>query len=276
MSIDAGNGSDQSSDGSGSIYVNESLTSNAVKGSDRTSPWHVGIIMDGNGRWAQGRRLSRYDGYRAGTDSVHEAVESANELGIGVLTLYALSSDNWRRPAGEIQLLLSLFQWYLQRETSHCVRRGVRVSFIGRRDRFPVSLQREIARSEAATERGEGLLLRIAADYSARDSILAAASLLQAGDKPTRSDFARMLTGRADNLAEVDLIIRTGGEKRLSDFLLWEAAYAELVFTETLWPDFKRTELEETLAEFHRRDRRFGGVSSSRALPVAVNDASRT
>ena len=224
---------------------------------------HVGIIMDGNGRWAQARSLSRYDGYRAGTDAVRQTVESAADLGIDVLTLYAFSSDNWRRPSGEVQLLLSLFQWYLQRETSNCVRQGVRVAFIGRRDRFSKALQREIERSESATSDCGRLLLRIAADYSARDAILSAAASLAAGDTPTRPDFARMLTGGDGVLGDVDLIVRTGGEQRLSDFLLWEAAYAELVFTPTLWPDFTRDDLAAALDEFRTRERRFGGIVPS-------------
>ena len=155
---------------------------------------------------------------------------------------------------------MSLFQWYLQRETGNCVRQGVRVSFIGRRDRFPTALQREIESSESATRDCGRLLLRIAADYSARDALLSAAALLAAGDKPTRPDFARMLTGGDGALAEVDLIVRTGGEQRLSDFLLWEAAYAELVFTPTLWPDFTQADLAAALDEFRTRERRFGGI----------------
>lgn len=221
---------------------------------------HVGVIMDGNGRWAQARGVSLYDGYRAGTDAVRRAVECSADLGINVLTLYAFSSDNWRRPYGEVQLLLSLFRWYLQRETANCVDQGVRVSFIGRRDRFPLTLQREIERSESATDSCDSLLLRIAADYSARDEILATAAILSSDHQPTRGDFARKLTGGVGNLSEVDLIVRTGGEQRLSDFLLWEAAYAELVFIKTLWPDFARIDLEGSLAEFRRRERRFGGV----------------
>lgn len=245
----------------GKGYGNGRVDGIGANGAKYAGPRHVGIIMDGNRRWAEARCLSRYDGYRAGTDAVHEAVECAADLGIGVLTLYAFSSDNWRRPSGEVQLLLSLFLWYLQRETSHCVRQGVRVSFIGRRDRFPTALQREIERSEAATRGCDRLLLRIAADYSARDAILAAVSaLVAAGDTPTRPDFTRMLTGGDGELGEVDLIVRTGGEHRLSDFLLWEAAYAELVFTPTLWPDFNRGDLAAALEEFRRRERRFGGV----------------
>lgn len=236
-------------------------------GAGDAGPRHVGIIMDGNGRWAQARSLSRYDGYRAGTDAVRETVESAADLGVDVLTLYAFSSDNWRRPSGEVQLLLALFQWYLQRETSNCVRQGVRVSFIGRRDRFPRALQREIERSENATRDCNRLLLRIAADYSARDAIVAAAALLAGGDPPTRPDFARRLTGGDGELGEVDLILRTGGEQRLSDFLLWEAAYAELIFTSTLWPDFKRDDLAAALDEFRRRERRFGGIVPCQPAP---------
>ena len=249
-------------------HVNgDGLASNGAGGAGGGGPRHVGIIMDGNGRWAQARSLSRYDGYRAGTDAVRETVESAADLGIDALTLYAFSSDNWRRPSGEVQLLLSLFQWYLQRETSNCVRQGVRVSFIGRRDRFSAALQREIERSESATRGCGRLLLRIAADYSARDAILSAAASLAAGDTPTRPDFARMLTGGDGELGEVDLIVRTGGEQRLSDFLLWEAAYAELVFTQTLWPDFTRADLAAALDEFRRRERRFGGISRVRHAP---------
>jgi len=255
--------------GNGYGHANGRIDGLGANGARGAGPRHVGIIMDGNGRWAEARSLSRYDGYRAGTDAVREAVECAADLGIGVLTLYAFSSDNWRRPSGEVQLLLSLFQWYLQRETGNCVRQGVRVSFIGRRDRFPAALQREIERSEAATRDCDRLLLRIAADYSARDAILAAASaLVAAGDAPTRPDFARMLTGGDDDLGEVDLIVRTGGEQRLSDFLLWEAAYAELVFTPTLWPDFKRADLAAALDEFRSRERRFGGIMPCR-LPFA-------
>ena len=276
MSIDEGNGSGQYSGGVSAYRAHGNHSTNGVHSEAQAGPWHVGIIMDGNGRWAKARHVSRYDGYRAGTDAVREAVESAADLGIGVLTLYAFSSDNWRRPSGEVQLLLSLFQWYLQRETRNCVNRGVRVSFVGRRDRFPASLNREIERSEAATRSGDQRLLRIAADYSARDAILAAASLLEGGDKPTRSDFSRMLTGGDGNLAQVDLIVRTGGEQRLSDFLLWEAAYAELVFTSTLWPDFKRADLEETLAEFRRRERRFGGSSPTQGRPMSMNEANGT
>nr|ADI19376.1 undecaprenyl pyrophosphate synthase [uncultured Spirochaetales bacterium HF0500_06B09] len=234
---------------------------NGVDGSDsKKGAMHVGIIMDGNGRWARARGLSRYDGYRAGTDAVRRAVECSADLGIGALTLYAFSSDNWRRPYGEVQLLLSLFRWYLQRETANCVDQGVRVSFIGRRDRFPATLQREIERSESATDSCDQLLLRIAADYSARDEILATAAMLSSDHPPTRSDFGRKLTGGVGNLSEVDLIVRTGGEQRLSDFLLWEAAYAELVFIKTLWPDFTRIDLERSLNEFRKRERRFGGI----------------
>ena len=240
---------------------------NGANGSGGAGPRHVGIIMDGNRRWAEARRLPRYDGYRAGTDAVREAVECAADLGIRVLTLYTFSSDNWRRPAGEVQILLWLFQRYLQRETGSCGRRGVRISFIGRRDRFPPALQREIARSEAATRTCDRLLLRIAADYSSRDAILAAARLT-AGDAPTRYDFARTLTGGNGDLADVDLIVRTGGEQRLSDFLLWEAAYAELVFTQTLWPDFTRADLDAAIAEFRRRERRFGGMVACGQRPA--------
>lgn len=264
------NGAAKAANGSNGAH---GANGNGANGSGGAGPRHVGIIMDGNRRWAEARRLSRYDGYRAGTDAVRGAVECAADLGIRVLTLYAFSSDNWRRPSGEVQILLWLFQWYLQRETGSCQRRGVRISFIGRRDRFPQALQREIARSEAATRNCDRLLLRIAADYSARDAILAAAARLPAGGAPTRHDFARTLTGGSGDLADVDLIVRTGGEQRLSDFLLWEAAYAELVFTQTLWPDFTRADLDAAIVEFRRRERRFGGMVACGQRPASANGA---
>jgi undecaprenyl diphosphate synthase len=218
------------------------------------SSLHVAIIMDGNGRWARARGLPRIAGHRAGADAVRRVVESAPGAGIGRLTLYSFSSDNWQRPAAEVKALMSLFQSYLRIETSRCVANGVRIRMIGRRDRISPSLQKAVAAAETATAGGGTLEVRIAIDYSSRDEILRAASKLRKG--ATRDELSRQLGDAPD----VDLLIRTGGEQRLSDFLLWECAYAELLFTGRMWPDFGRADLEEAVAEFYSRERRFGRI----------------
>jgi undecaprenyl diphosphate synthase len=205
--------------------------------------------MDGNGRWATARSLPRLAGHRAGADAVRRTVEAAIDLGIGALTLYAFSSDNWKRPCAEVQGLMRLFQAYLSAETPQCIARGIRLEVIGRRDRLDSALAATIGEVEGQTAGCRSLHLRIAVDYSARESILRAASRLNDG-----ADFSL--------LPDVDLLIRTGGEQRLSDFLLWESAYAELVFTSRMWPDFTRQDLESALREFARRERRFGGLPS--------------
>ena len=214
---------------------------------------HAAIIMDGNGRWATARGLPRVAGHRSGADALRRAVEAAPGLGIGTLTVYAFSSDNWRRPRTEVSALMKLFHTYLRRERARCVENGVRISVIGRRDRLPALVLPAIHETEEATRHGRRLHLRLAVDYSSRDAILAAAQELQAG--ATRDNFAAALGG-----PDVDLLIRTGGEKRLSDFLLWEAAYAELIFTPVMWPDFGESDLAAAVAEFHSRERRFGAV----------------
>jgi undecaprenyl diphosphate synthase len=223
---------------------------------------HVAIIMDGNGRWATRQGLPRIAGHRAGVETVRRVVTAAPELGIARLTLFAFSADNWRRPAEEVGALMGLLGLYLRREGARLVEHGTRLSVIGRRDRLPRRLVREIERTERATAAGGNLHLRLALDYSARDAILKAAAGL-GREPPTREAFGRALSqsGEGDT-GEVDLLIRTGGEKRLSDFLLWESAYAELWFTERMWPDFDRPDLDAALAEFRRRDRRFGGLSN--------------
>lgn len=175
---------------------------------------------------------------------------------MGVLTLYSFSSDNWLRPAAEVKALMSLFQSYLRMETSRCVREGVRIRTIGRRDRLSPSLQKALASAEAATAAGTALEVRIAVDYSSRDAILSAAAKLRKGAELSRESFSRLIGDTPD----VDLLIRTGGEQRLSDFLLWECAYAELLFTKRMWPDFARPDLEEAIAEYYSRERRFGRV----------------
>jgi undecaprenyl diphosphate synthase len=220
---------------------------------------HVGIIMDGNGRWAIRRQLSRLRGHEAGVEAIRRVVEAAPDQGVGTLTLYAFSSDNWRRPKAEVSALMSLLRFYLASEVESLVKNGVRLTVIGRRDRLPNGIADAITRAEAATAKGRVLHLRIAVDYSARDAILnAAAKAASAGDL-TREKFSELVTGEA-GLRDVDLVIRTSGEKRLSDFLLWESAYAELHFTERMWPDFGGDDLAEALAAFHGRERRFGGL----------------
>ena len=226
-----------------------------------TAGLHVGIIMDGNGRWAARQGMSRYRGHRIGMRAVRACVRAAPDCGVRVLTLYAFSANNWQRPAREVRLLMRLFERHLYDEMDECLRTGVRVQVIGRRDRLGTRLCGAIDAAERATRNGQRLLLRIAIDYSARDAILAAAerlSELAAGDDRERSAaFGRLVAGQACEcpVQEVDLIIRTGGEQRLSDFLLWEGAYAELYFTAVMWPDFSRHEMQAAIHEFHCRER---------------------
>jgi undecaprenyl diphosphate synthase len=223
--------------------------------------------MDGNGRWATRRGLSRLRGHEAGVEAIRRVVEAAPDLGVGTLTLYAFSTDNWRRPKAEVAALMALLRFYLANEVQSLVKNGVRLTVIGRRDRLPDGIAAAIARAEAATSEGTTLNLRIAVDYSARDAILNAAAKLAGVTEPTRELFSQLVTGEA-GLRDVDLIIRTSGEKRLSDFLLWEGAYAELYFTERMWPEFDGDALAEALASFHRRERRFGGLQSMPLEPV--------
>lgn len=219
--------------------------------------------MDGNGRWATGQGKTRLAGHRAGVEAVRTVVESAPGLGIGTLTLYAFSSDNWHRPRREVVALFDLLDHYIRKETDRCVEDGMRVSFIGRRDRLSANIVRAMERMEEATRDGSNLHLRIAVDYSARDAILRAAAKIPGGAKLDRDGFLDLLCdtdGSGLRVPEVDLLIRTGGEQRLSDFMLWECAYAELYFTPRLWPDFAAADLEAAMADFQRRERRFGRV----------------
>ncbi len=208
--------------------------------------------MDGNGRWATARRLPRFAGHQAGVETLRQIVEAAPDLGIGTLTVYAFSADNWKRPGPEVTALMKLFQAYLRREQSRCIANGVKVSVIGRRDRLPGFLPPMIEEMERSTGAGRRLHLRLAVDYSARDAILDAASKL--GPGVNRETLSRALG------PDVDLLIRTAGEQRLSDFLLWECAYAEFLFSPKKWPDFQATDLGAALAEFRSRDRRFGAI----------------
>jgi undecaprenyl diphosphate synthase len=210
--------------------------------------------MDGNGRWALARGCPRIAGHKAGAEAVRRVVEAAPEAGAGILTLFAFSSDNWRRPASETGALMRLMGFYLDTETARCVEQGVRVEVIGRRDRLDPALCAAIARTEAATAGGSNLWLRIAVDYSGRDAILDAAKGLR--------DLSRDALDRTLG-PPVDLLIRTGGERRLSDFLLWESAYAELLFTRTMWPDFGPSDLAAAVRDFRGRQRRFGTVPAA-------------
>ena len=207
--------------------------------------------MDGNGRWAAARGMPRIAGHRAGVETVKRVVEAAPALGIRVLTLFAFSSDNWRRPAAEVEALMALLAHYLERETPRSIANGVVLEAIGRRDRLHPSVRASIERAETATAGGTRLRLRLAVDYSARDAIVAAAT------------GAPQLSAEAVGAAlgpPVDLLIRTGGEQRLSDFLLWECAYAEFVFSRRMWPEFDAEDLAAAMREFHGRQRRFGGI----------------
>ena len=225
---------------------------------------HVAIIMDGNGRWATQRCLPRTAGHRAGAKVVDTVVAAAARRGIDTLTLYAFSSDNWNRPTGEVNALFTLLRRHLLTQTQRCLERSIRINVIGRRDRLGAGLRQLIERSEGATAHCSGMHLRIAIDYSAQHSLLETCRRLRFDPDVDKSRFAERLA-EVDHAAvttpNVDLLIRTGGEKRLSDFLLWECAYAELHFVESLWPDFGEPAFEEALAEYARRDRRFGRVT---------------
>lgn len=228
---------------------------------------HVAIIMDGNGRWAARRGLPRVAGHRAGLAAARRIVEHAPDVGIGRLTLYAFSSDNWRRPAAEVERIFWLLRAFLRLETERLRERGARLEAIGRRDRLPDAVLRAIENAEWRTAAGRRLHLRVAIDYSSRDTIArAAAAALAKNPEPNSealtSTLAAALTAGS---SDVDLLIRTGGEKRLSDFLLWESAYAELVFTDRMWPEFDATDLDAALEEFYRRERRFGGLPAPAA-----------
>jgi undecaprenyl diphosphate synthase len=208
----------------------------------KQSSLHVAIIMDGNGRWAERRGLQRVAGHRVGAEAVRRVVEAAPGLGIGALTLFAFSADNWKRPTAEVNALMRLFARHLRTETPRCLANGVSLRVVGRRDRLAGPLVDAIERAEQTTAAGSQLELRLAIDYSSRHAIE---------------------TGKL--LPDVDLLIRTGGEQRLSDFLLWECAYAELYFMTMMWPDFGTADLAAAVAWFHTRDRRFGGLSEAAA-----------
>ena len=228
---------------------------------------HAAIIMDGNGRWALARGLPRLAGHRAGADALRRTVEAAPDLGIGVLTLFAFSSDNWRRPPEEVAGLMQLLAEHLRSETSRCLENGVRIEVIGRRDRLGGELPAAIAQAESATAAGTKLHLRIAVDYSGRDAIAEAVRHAAHAGLVCRECLEEQLG------PPVDLLIRTGGEQRLSDFLLWECAYAELIFSRRMWPDFDAPDLEAAVRQFHARQRRFGAILPMAAVAATASHA---
>jgi undecaprenyl diphosphate synthase len=233
---------------------------------------HVAIIMDGNGRWATRRGLPRPAGHVEGAKAVRAAVEAAARAGVETLTLYAFSAANWERPRAEVEGLMFLFRRYLFTETRRCIDESIRMSVIGRRDRLEESLLRAIEHSEQLTADGKRMHLRIAVDYSAQNSILQAARRARRSQTLTAQEFHRLLNEVNHSrpaASEVDLLIRTGGEKRLSDFLLWECAYAELYFTDCLWPDFDEQQFQAALEDYAGRVRRFGKVNSETAAEGA-------
>ena len=224
---------------------------------------HIAIIMDGNGRWATRRHLPRSAGHRAGAKAVSTVVEAAARRDVDTLSLYAFSAANWGRPHAEVNALFTLLRRYLLTQTRRCMEQSIRINIFGRRDRLSGDLLRVIERSEQLTAAGSRMQLRIAIDYSAQHSLLAAARRMAFEPGADQARFAEHLAA-ADNciaVPPVDLLIRTGGEKRLSDFLLWESAYAELHFVDCCWPDFDEQAFADALEEYSRRERRFGLVS---------------
>jgi len=232
---------------------------------------HVAIVMDGNGRWAESRGLPRGAGHRAGVEAARRIVRAAPRLGVGTLTVYAFSSDNWRRPEIEVRTLFTLLREYLLGETVALIRNGVRLRVTGRRDRLPGTLRAAIESAETATTGGSRLELRVAVDYSAREAILAAARGCPDDPAMTLEQFGDRVASACHTgpvARPVDLLVRAGGERRLSDFLLWECAYAELWFTRRLWPDFRPADLARAIRWFQTRDRRFGALPT-RAAGIA-------
>ncbi|HET7873957.1 MAG TPA: polyprenyl diphosphate synthase [Methylomirabilota bacterium] len=247
------------------------MTQSSFGNSPAAPPRHVAIIMDGNGRWAQARGLPRTAGHRRGAAAVRRVVRAAPRLGITTLTLFAFSSANWKRPAAEVRALLGLFRVFLRTEVHRLLAHGVRLSVLGRRDRFPASLVRAVAAAERATRRGRRLHLRLAIDYSSREAILGAARR-RGGAAASPPAFSRAI-GRATGggpAPDVDQLIRTGGERRLSDFLLWESAWAELYFTGLMWPDFTGADLAAAVADFGRRQRTFGALPAGATHPAVT------
>ena len=228
------------------------------------APRHVAIIMDGNRRWAQARGLPRLAGHRAGVEAVRRTVRASIQHGVGWLTLYAFSSENWRRPPDEVVDLTGLLRHFVRAEIAELARQGVRLRFIGDRNRFSPEIRADLAAAEETTKANRRLILVVALSYGARDEIVAAARAAAMAAAAGRLDPAEIDESRfssllsTDGIPDPDLIIRTSGEQRLSNFLLWQSAYTELLFLDVMWPDFGERHFAESLAEFARRERRFG------------------
>ena len=226
-----------------------------------TSNLHVAIICDGNGRWATSRGLPRANGHRAGAEAARAIIHCAAFLGIHTLTLFTLSSANWKRPESEVESILQILRKYLREETTHCVDEGIRLSLIGRRDRMPADLQQAVLEAETLTSKGTKLHLRLAVDYSSRHCLFQAAARFYKATQLSPQSFGDVLAEvQRGGSTDVDLLIRTGGEQRLSDFLLWECAFAEFVFLEKRWPDFTPADLRDAILEFQTRERTRGSL----------------
>jgi undecaprenyl diphosphate synthase len=240
-------------------------------GSGRSAPYHVAIIMDGNGRWAAQRGLPRGEGHRRGVEAVRKTVRAAIDLGIGVLTIFSFSSENWSRPRSEILDLMALLRRFIRNDLADLHRNNVRVKVIGEREGLEPEIARLLEEAESLTRDNTGLILVVAFNYGARQEIARAARRLAeevaAGRLQSSEITADLLAARLDTseLPEPDLVIRTSGEQRLSNFLLWQAAYSELVFVPVFWPDFDRAALESAIAEYRTRERRFGGLDARNA-----------
>src|SRR5580704_410508 len=232
-------------------------------------PRHVAVIMDGNGRWAQKRHLPRVAGHSAGTQSARTTIETCARLHIEALTLYAFSVENWRRPKAEIEFLMQLLREYLRKEMPLIQRNNIRMRFLGRTEDLPAAVQKDTREATEATASNSGMILSIALNYGGRadlvdavNAILAARFNSKSADSPITEDEISQRLYTAD-LPDPDLLIRTSGEMRVSNFLLWQIAYAEIFVTETLWPDFNRARLLEALLDFQKRERRYGGIEST-------------
>ena len=234
---------------------------------------HVAIICDGNGRWGSAKGLPRSAGHSAGAEAASRVIQCAPHLGIHTLTLFALSAANWKRPKSEVEAILGILREYLIEETEHCVNEGIRLSIIGRRDRVPAALRDAIAEAEALTVNGKRLHLRLAIDYSARQVIYQAATKFYKVKDLSSDAFADVLSEvQRGGSTDVDLLIRTGGEQRISDFLLWECAFAEFVFLEKRWPDFTPADLRDAVLEFEQRERTRGALPQESATDLYVEE----
>ncbi len=243
-------------------------------------PKHLAVIMDGNGRWAQRRHLPRIAGHRKGTETARVTIETCSRLKLEALTLYAFSVENWRRPKAEIDFLMQLLREYIRQEMPLIQRNNIRMRFLGRSDELPAAVQRDTREAVEATAGNTGMVLCIALNYGGRAEIVDAANALlaerqAAGDsrKLTESELERHLY--TAGLPDPDLLIRTSGEMRVSNFLLWQIAYAEIFVTETLWPDFNRARLLEAFVEFQKRDRRYGGIGESEEVESSASRLAR-